>query len=154
LLGDPGALQRMLALGIETFDGGDFFAGGLGNRGLTGARRLTIEVDRAGAAQASAASELVPVICKCSRMTHNRGVSFGASTEWSCPLIFRVTILPPMAVLLRSRIAAFSSATSPVSASERHVPPLAAALFGFIAVPVVFVAVQNALRRTALGLSC
>jgi hypothetical protein len=32
-------------------------------------------------------------------MTHNRGVSFGTSTEWSCPLMFRVTILPPMAVL-------------------------------------------------------
>jgi hypothetical protein len=26
LLGDPRALQRMVALGIEAFDGGDFFA--------------------------------------------------------------------------------------------------------------------------------
>src|SRR5215472_12988200 len=47
----------MLAFGIKTFDGGDFFARGLRNRGLTGAHRLTIEVDRAGAAQASATSE-------------------------------------------------------------------------------------------------
>jgi hypothetical protein len=31
-------------------------------------------------------------------MTHNSGVSFGTSTEWSCPLMVTVTILPPVAV--------------------------------------------------------
>ena len=53
LFGDPGALERMVALRIKTFDGDDFFARGGGRS----------------------------VICRCSRMTHNSGVSFGTSTE-------------------------------------------------------------------------
>src|SRR5271170_7497789 len=48
----------------------------------------------------------VPVICKCSRTTHKSGVSFGTSTEWSCPLMFRVTMLPRLAVFYASRTAA------------------------------------------------
>jgi len=58
LLGDPGTLQRMLALRVQTFDGGDLFARGLRHRGLAGAHRLTIEVDRAGATEAGATAEL------------------------------------------------------------------------------------------------
>ena len=58
LLGDPGALQRMLALWIQTFDGGDFFARGLRYRGLAGAHRPPVEVDSAGATQAGATAEL------------------------------------------------------------------------------------------------
>src|SRR5262249_38632801 len=42
-----------------------------------------------------------------------------------------------------------SSATSPISAATRRVPPFAAASFGFIAVPVILVAVHNLSRRTA-----
>ena len=58
LLGDPGPLQRVFALGIETFDGGDLFASGLRYRGLAGAHRLTVEVNSASAAQTGAATEL------------------------------------------------------------------------------------------------
>src|SRR5262249_4449121 len=70
-------------------------------------------------------------------------VSFGTSTEWSCPLMYRVTILPPMAVLLRSRIAASVPRRRRFrlpSDARRHVRPHRSA---FAAVPVVVVAVQK-----------
>ena len=57
LLGDPGALQRVFAFGIEAFDGGDLLASGLRYGGLAGAHRLAVEMDCAGATQTGAASE-------------------------------------------------------------------------------------------------
>jgi hypothetical protein len=47
----------MVALGAEAFDGGDFLADGLAERGLAGSHRFTIEVNRAGATQAGTATE-------------------------------------------------------------------------------------------------
>ena len=58
LLGDPRALQRVLTLGIETFDCGDLFASGGRYGGLAGAHRLTVDVDSTGATQTGAATEL------------------------------------------------------------------------------------------------
>src|SRR5215469_4347221 len=58
LLGDPGALHRMLTVGIETFDGGHLAIGRVGERCLAGAHRLAIEVDRTGAAESRTTSEL------------------------------------------------------------------------------------------------
>src|SRR5262249_22008685 len=126
LLGDPRALERMLALGIETFDGGDFCAGRLRYRGLAGAYRSPLRWTVQAPHKPAPQPNFVPVICKCSRMTHNRGVSFGTSTEWSCPFTFRVTILPPMAVLFRSRTAASTPRRRRFSAAERRAPPCAA----------------------------
>ena len=95
LLGDPGLLQRMLALGVETFDRGDLLAGEASETAVWQERtasplRWTVHAPHKPAPQPN----FVPVICRCSRMTHNSGVSFGTSTEWSCPLMFRVTMPP------------------------------------------------------------
>ena len=65
MLGDPGPLQRVIALGIETFDCGDLFARGLRYRGLAGAHRFTVEVDKTGVLhQLAPQPNFVPVICK------------------------------------------------------------------------------------------
>ena len=82
LLGDPGPLQRMFALGLEAFDGGDLLAGGLADTAVWQERtasplRWTVQAPHKPAPQPN----FVPVICRCSRMTHNSGVSFGTSTE-------------------------------------------------------------------------
>ena len=56
LLGDPCLLQRVVALGAEPFDGGDFLADGIAERGLAGSYGFTVDVDRAGPTQAGAAA--------------------------------------------------------------------------------------------------
>jgi len=58
LLGDPGPLQRVIALGIQTLDCGDLFVRGLRYCGLAGTHRFTIEVDSASATQAGATTKL------------------------------------------------------------------------------------------------
>ena len=58
LLGDPRLLQRMVALGAEAFDGGDFLAGDVAERCLAGSHRFTVDVNGAGATQAGTAPEL------------------------------------------------------------------------------------------------
>ena len=60
----------MLAFGIETFDGNDFLR-------TASPLRWTVQAPQRPAPQPN----FVPVIRKCSRMTHNSGVSFGTSTE-------------------------------------------------------------------------
>src|SRR5581483_3689526 len=58
LLGNPGLLQRMIALGRQAFDGGDLLADDIADSGLAGPYRLAIDVNRACSAQARAAAEL------------------------------------------------------------------------------------------------
>src|SRR5882757_4212117 len=48
----------MIALGGEPLDGGDLLAGGIGNRRLAGPHGFAVEVDRASATKARAATEL------------------------------------------------------------------------------------------------
>jgi hypothetical protein len=57
LLGDPGLLQRAIALGAQAFDGGDLLADGVADRGLAGSNGFAVDVDCAGATQAGAATE-------------------------------------------------------------------------------------------------
>src|SRR5881394_409875 len=57
LLEDPGLLQGMIALGGQTFDGGDLLAERVADRGLAGANGFAVDVNRAGATQAGTASE-------------------------------------------------------------------------------------------------
>src|ERR1700731_4461382 len=56
----PGDLDGMLALGVEPLDGHDRLAGDVRHRDAAGAHRLTVEMNRAGAAQRDAATELRP----------------------------------------------------------------------------------------------
>jgi hypothetical protein len=58
LLGNPGLLQRMVALGGKAFNGGDLLADRIAGRRLAGAHGLAVDMDRAGTAQTSAATEL------------------------------------------------------------------------------------------------
>src|SRR5215472_12474722 len=57
LLGNPGLLQGMIALGAEALDGRDLLADHIADRGLAGADRLAVDVNGAGAAQARTAAE-------------------------------------------------------------------------------------------------
>jgi hypothetical protein len=57
LLGDPRLLQRVVALGAEAFDGGDFLADDVAERSLAGAHRFAIDVNCASATQACAAAK-------------------------------------------------------------------------------------------------
>jgi len=58
LLHDPGALQRMIPIGREAFEGGDFLAAhGPGGR-LAPAYSLAVQMHRARATQAHPAPEL------------------------------------------------------------------------------------------------
>jgi hypothetical protein len=57
LLGNPGLLQRMIALGGKSFDGGDLLAERVADRSLAGSNGLAVDVDRAGAAETCAATE-------------------------------------------------------------------------------------------------
>src|SRR5258708_28912279 len=57
LLEDPGLLQRMIALGGQTFDGGDFLADGVADLGLAGTNGFAVEVNRVGAAETRSYSE-------------------------------------------------------------------------------------------------
>jgi len=50
LLGDPGLLQGMIALGAEAFDGRDLLADGVAEGGLAGAYGFTVDVNGTGAA--------------------------------------------------------------------------------------------------------
>jgi len=110
LLGDPSALQWVLALGIETFDRDDLLSSDLRYSDLAGSYCLAVEMDGASATQTCAASEFR----RCSRITHNKGVSFATSTEWSRPLMFRVVMLSPMAVVFGHEVPPVASVTSPV----------------------------------------
>jgi hypothetical protein len=47
----------MIALGAQPLDGGDLLAGGIAERGLAGSHGFAVEVNRAGATQAGAATE-------------------------------------------------------------------------------------------------
>src|SRR3982074_2839879 len=47
----------MVALGAEAFDGSDLLADGVADRGLAGSNGFAIDVNRAGATEAGAASE-------------------------------------------------------------------------------------------------
>src|SRR5258708_28878164 len=58
LLGDPGFLQRMAAVGRKSLDGGDRLALDQRDRHGAGAHRLPIDVHRAGPAGGDAAAEL------------------------------------------------------------------------------------------------
>ena len=51
-------LQRMRAVWAEAFDGGDLLAGRVVDGRDAGARRSAVEMNRAGAASADAATEL------------------------------------------------------------------------------------------------
>src|SRR4051812_31439566 len=57
LLENPGLLQGMIALGGQTFDGGDLLAERVADRRLAGANGLAVDVNRAGAAETCAATE-------------------------------------------------------------------------------------------------
>src|SRR5262249_41632707 len=149
LLGDPSALQWMLALGIKTFDGGDFFARGLRNRVLTGPTRLTVEVDRAGAAQASATSEFGTGHLQMFADDPQQGRVIRYVDRMVMPIDVQGDHTPSDGGSFKVADCRLSSATSPISAATRRVPPFAAASFGFIAVPVILVAVHNLSRRTA-----
>src|SRR5580658_10462111 len=54
----PGHLHGVLALGVETLDGNDRFAGDVRHGDGAGAHRLAVDMYRAGAAQRDAATEL------------------------------------------------------------------------------------------------
>src|SRR5262249_8814709 len=58
LLGDPGLLQGMAAVGRQPFDGGDRLAFDELDRHRAGAHRLAVDMDRAGPAGGNAAAEL------------------------------------------------------------------------------------------------
>jgi hypothetical protein len=60
LLGDPRELQRMLALGMQSFDGRDLPADRIADRNRARADRRAVEVNSAGAALADATPELRP----------------------------------------------------------------------------------------------
>src|SRR5580704_12833909 len=53
---EPGLLQRMVAIGRQSFDGGDVLARHHRDRRLARAHRLAVEMNRAGAAHACAAA--------------------------------------------------------------------------------------------------
>src|SRR5882757_3063392 len=54
----PGLLHRVIAAGMQPFDGGDLAVADVGHRGDAGAHRLLADQNRAGAAQRLAAAEL------------------------------------------------------------------------------------------------
>src|SRR5437588_10214059 len=56
--GDPGLLQHVQAIGSEAFDRGDALAGDSRDGSGAGTNRIAIAVQRAGAAQSGAATEL------------------------------------------------------------------------------------------------
>src|SRR5579871_6379673 len=56
----PRYLERVIALRVEPFDGGDRLAARVAHRRLAGAHRVAVEVDRARAAGCDAAAEFRP----------------------------------------------------------------------------------------------
>src|SRR5262245_7321354 len=139
----------MLALGIKTFDGGDFFARGLRNRSLTGAHRLTVEVDRAGAAQAGATSEFGTGHLQMFADDPQQGRVIRYVDRMALRVDLQCDHPPSDVGSFKVADGRLSSVPWPVSAATRRVPPFAAASFGFVAVPVMLVAVHNVSRRTA-----
>src|SRR5690348_14427537 len=59
--------------------------------------RCTVQAPQRPAPQPN----LVPVICKCSRMTQSKGVSSAASTCLAWPLMVSVSMFPPWLTLVR-----------------------------------------------------
>jgi hypothetical protein len=98
LLGDPGLLQRVIALGAQAFDGGDLLADSVADRGPAGSNGFAVDVAVQAPHGPAPQPNFVPVICNCSRIAHRSGVSFTASTDIFRPLMFKLVMFPPKAV--------------------------------------------------------
>ena len=133
LLGDPGALQRVLALGIQTFDGGDLFARGLRHGGLAGAHRLTVEVDSTGATQAGAATEFRAGHLQMLADDPQQGRVIRYVDRMVMPIDIQGDHTPSKGGFLKSRTAAsrFRDVAG-FRLPERCGPPFAATSVGFI----------------------
>ena len=93
LLGDPGLLQRMAAVGRQPFDGGDGFAFDQRTPGVAQERiglpsMCTVQAPHDAMPQPN----LVPVSLRCSRRTQSSGVSGSTPSSLRTPLTVKATM--------------------------------------------------------------
>jgi len=80
------------AVGSDGFDGGDRLTRRGGDWRDARARRLPVELNRAGAAQPTPAADLVPVHAQHIAQRHNSGMSSGSRGLWRLPFTVSVTM--------------------------------------------------------------